>query len=86
MAAQLTALLAELAKLDALIDAELTAGRTFDWTVGHVKINNTSKLKTLYEQRSALWKHIQERCPTEVIESVVTGIDKFGEELVEDGV
>lgn len=84
MAADLTKLLAELAKLDAAIDAALTAGRTFDWKVGHVTINNQKSLDSLYKQRRDLWAYIQERCPAEEVESLTDGLDRFGDALIGD--
>ena len=82
MASRETTLRAELASLDAAIAACLAAGTQFNWKVGHVSIDNTSKLKELYEQRDKLWSHLQKSCPTESVETVTHNTNQFGNEIV----
>lgn len=68
------------AKILALLSSVPTSGN-FDWSVGHVRIDNGSRvssLKQLQEYRESLWKMIQLRCPCEVVEDVGHNINKFG--------
>lgn len=75
---------AELDALDAKILAMLSAVSTtagFDWSVGHVRIDNGSRvtsLKAMNDYRKELWDLIQKRCPTEVVEDIGHNINKFG--------
>lgn len=84
MSTYLATLQAELDAVNTAIAACLSNTTTFDWQVGHVRINNTTKLKELREQRKQLISDIQKLCPSEVVESVVDGLNKFGEELVDE--
>lgn len=75
----------ELAAVEAKISAIIGGipSIPFDWTVGHVRIDNTSmskSLEMLREHRDDLWSTIQKRCPCEMIEDVITGLDEFGNE------
>ena len=80
-----TVLRAELDAINSAIASCLANTATFDWSVGHVKINNVSKLVALREQRTQLIRDIQMLCPTESVESVIDGLDKFGNEAFDVG-
>lgn len=85
--ADITGLLTELAAVDAKILAILTniPDNGFDWSVGHVRFDNSSRgdfLKALQEHRDKLWVTMQHRCPVEVVEDIGHAIDQFGEEII----
>jgi len=79
--ADLTVYQAELTAINQEIADLLAEGENFNWSVGHVKIDNTARLETLYERRKQLWEFMQHVAPVEQQEKIILGVNEFGEDI-----
>lgn len=76
-----TTLEAQLTQVQAAITTALANPRP-DWSVGQVRMNQSSYLKYLMEMQDGLIKQLQS-IPAEVVSTVHQAIDEFGQDFTQ---